>query len=186
MLRVVNAGSGDIVAQWPCQANRVVVSPDASSVLTWLLAPISSGGVTVWDIKSRTKRGVLAEDGAWYCADGKYILTAKSHPNIDSLGLNMLYDVRLWDAQSLQPIPLPNHPDNPRDRHMVWFASDGRRFLDVDSERCLCIWSLRRPWPWWGVAWLWETWAVMAFGAALMWFLARDRRVFQRKAEAGG
>ena len=50
---------------------------------------------------------------------------------------------------------------------------------DFDDALPAIQWHRRRPERWWGLAWLWEFWATVVLGGALVWSLWRDGRRFK-------
>jgi hypothetical protein len=56
----------------------------------------------------------------------------------------------------------------------VAFSQDGQRVLNRSYPQESLY--LRRPEPWWGIAWLPEFWLTALFAAALAWSVWRDRR----------
>ncbi len=56
--------------------------------------------------------------------------------------------------------------------------------LELESESLVSLWHRRRPEQWWGIAWLWESWAVLAFGMGLAWSVVKDWKGLKVKPEA--
>ena len=52
------------------------------------------------------------------------------------------------------------------------------------GEKELYFWTRRRPEPWWGLAWLPESWLTLLFAALLGWSLYRDVKDFKRTGRA--
>ena len=46
------------------------------------------------------------------------------------------------------------------------------------------IFKRRRPEQWYGIFWLWETWACLIFGLGLLWSIWQDHRSLHPKAKA--
>jgi hypothetical protein len=58
----------------------------------------------------------------------------------------------------------------------------GDRVLTSHTDDKVRLWRQRRPEPWWGIAWLPESWLTLLFGGVLIWSLFRDRRENRRSA----
>ena len=58
------------------------------------------------------------------------------------------------------------------------FSPDGND-IACCGQRGSQVWHRRRPEWWWGVFWLYEFWATVFFGGALVWSVWRDRKTFR-------
>jgi len=54
----------------------------------------------------------------------------------------------------------------------------------VVNENNGYLWHRRRPEIWWGIAWLWESWACLVLGIGLVWSIWHDYRTLRSKAKA--
>ena len=56
----------------------------------------------------------------------------------------------------------------------------------IHRSQGIHVWRLKHPTTWWGIAWLWEFWATVAFGVALIWSLWRDGRMLREPTKSAG
>ena len=78
---------------------------------------------------------------------------------------------------------------NPSGQRSVLWSADSNMFLTFEQRPyegivvngapavSFTVWKLRRPWQWYGFAWLPEFWLTMVFGVGLVWSICRDRRM---------
>lgn len=62
------------------------------------------------------------------------------------------------------------------------FSSDGNLLVSFDWIGDGFLSKKRRPEPWWGLAWLPESWLTAVFALLLVWSLARDVRTLRMAA----
>lgn len=57
----------------------------------------------------------------------------------------------------------------------TYYHVSGIPSFEYDYCNQVNLFQRRRPEAWWGIAWLWEFWVVVALTAAMIWSLRRDR-----------
>ena len=58
----------------------------------------------------------------------------------------------------------------------VEFSKDHRMIVSSSYDTTARIWHRRRPYEWYGVAWLPEFWLTVVLGGGLLLSLSKDRR----------
>lgn len=102
---------------------------------------------------------------------------------IPGQGRAVIYDregyVCVWSTESGEALQtLTGHRGAVKN---VAVFHDGEQIVTLGEDKTIRIWSRRRPDLWWGIFWLWETWAVMVFGIGLACSVYGDRgRLWQR------
>lgn len=134
------------------------------------------GTARIWDANTGRQTVIMrhpkAVYEAYYSPDGERVATVGAD-----------HTVRVWAA---------NAGDN-----LAAFRSHGMVFsiafsavddsiavvtrASIEDRSSIVIHRRRRPEQWWGVFWLWETWAVMVIGIALIYSLYRDHRRFREQ-----
>ncbi len=105
------------------------------------------------------------------------------------LGYTLNWKLHLWDAETGDLLRTFDPEvgiafDAERPPFDVGFSPKGDRIFHTQGYvNGLRVYRRSRPEFWYGIAWLWETWAVLIFGIGLTWTVVKDWKRLQMKQE---
>ncbi len=169
--RIWDVASGDECALLEGHSGAVLscsFSPDGTRVATGG----SDGAARIYDAATGRCLAIVMERGSTvesvsFSSDGHRLTTVAGHD----------WKPRIWDASTGELLGSRSvrRPTRPH------YSPDGSRTVLFGEDDLARVWRQRRPDRWWGIFWLWECWATIAFAGAFVVSLVDDSRALRAK-----